>query len=78
MNIAHAEDAYLDGKARFETWQAEFMAEWHRPLAEAAFFAVLDSTPPEVQRQLIRLAPDAMRQVAKARSKRDANFLQTP
>jgi len=52
-NSSDADDAFLEGTARFNKWMAEFQSEWNRPQAETAA-KMLWGSMPEQSRQLNR------------------------
>lgn len=58
-NLKDAENAFLMGKAEFETFQADFMDHWNRPVAETTAFRQWASTPEPVRQQLRQIKPEA-------------------
>ncbi len=61
--IENADDCLLDARARFEQWQAEFQAEWHRPQVETAAKMLWSSQPEQVRNYIRQSKPDAAKQM---------------
>jgi hypothetical protein len=62
LNIRNCESAFLDGKARFERWKAQFRAEWSQPVTQAEIVRFWRSIPPEVHEYLKSTNPQAYEQ----------------
>jgi hypothetical protein len=59
LTIESAEDAYLQGRARWQEFREQFEAEWLRPLARRELGLMLATMPPQVR---ARLSPQALEQ----------------
>ena len=67
-NIREAESAFLEAKAEFEEWKAEFIAGWYRPqqgLLLNMLARELINLPPVMKEQLKKQNPDGWKQVEK-------------
>jgi hypothetical protein len=58
LNIATAEDAWLDGKAFVKEWQAEFDREWFEPMANTMMQLLWAKMPPEQHLALQQANPE--------------------
>jgi hypothetical protein len=63
MNIADAEDAWLEGSIDFEECQEEFEREWWQPVGETVLQMLWQNIPDEVHAELARRVPDAHEQM---------------
>ena len=59
LNISHAEDAYLSGRAEFEEWLQKFQALWYAPIGELLFKMVWESLSPDEHQALRQITPQA-------------------
>lgn len=60
--IADAEDSYLAGRARFESWREQFEKQWYAPLGEMMFQMLLANMTPEQRVQLQTMAQQQLTQ----------------
>lgn len=58
-DIRLAEDAFLEAKAEFDEFAAEFISDWYRPYMEQAAMITWVGLPPEVKAEIIKRVPDA-------------------
>ena len=65
VNIAHAEDAWLNAEALITEWMGEFIREWYRPVAEMQLGLLLSTLPDEVKAQLEMMNPEAYQALMK-------------
>jgi hypothetical protein len=66
LNVHNAEDALLWGKAKWETFLADFQKEWSQPQVDTLMRATWDTLPPEVHQQLQQMSPAAYGVVSQA------------
>jgi len=66
MDIREAESAYLEAKAEFEDWKAEFISGWYKPqqgLLLNMLARELMNLPPELKDEMKKLNPDGWKDV---------------
>ena len=59
LNIAHAEDAWLDATAFFKEWKEEFEKEWFEPLGMTMMQMLWDRMTPEQHQAMMQANPQA-------------------
>lgn len=57
LNLTNAEDAYLDGNARFEEWLMGFDRDWYLPVGQSLLATALGTMSKEQLAQLAGMDP---------------------
>ena len=59
LDISHSESSFLEGKAKYERFQKEFLGRFHAPLGVAQLAMMSAAITPEVKEQLAAMNPQA-------------------
>ena len=59
----NADDAFLDAKARFDQWMAEFESNWYKPQVQTAAKLLWSKQPEDVKAAVRANKPDAAKKM---------------